>query len=214
MEVLQRFPVLNALRQPHPDLRAVLFDMDGTLLRTEELHAQALRDMSSAWGLTPPFPPEETETRLKGLADRQVVALARHWPGFPPGMDEAGFVREKNARLLEMIPRLAPELWGHPDLATFLAEARLKGLLTGLVTSSEDVVTRALLSAAGLANAFDIVLTFQDVRHPKPHPEPYLRAMLGLGVGPRETLVFEDSAPGIASARESGARVVRADWWR
>ena len=75
------------------------------------------------------------------------------------------------------------------------------------------MITDQLLRAAGLTALFDLVITLQDVKFAKPHPWPYLQAMQQLGIGPRETVIFEDSAPGLASANEAGAWVIEAQWW-
>lgn len=213
MDVFTDFPTLASLRTRHPALRGVLFDMDGTLFQTEEIHADVLRQMAVQWKIRPPFPPEEVETRLKGMADRQVLAMARSWPGFPPEIDEAAFIDEKNRQLLELIPRTPLHQWCAPAMVQFLKDARADGLILAIVTSSERVITDQLLKAAGLTALFDLVITLQDVKFAKPHPWPYLQAMQQLGIGPRETVIFEDSAPGLASAKEAGAWVIEAQWW-
>ena len=64
------------------------------------------------------------------------------------------------------------------------------------------------LDALGLAGAFDVVVDESQVRHGKPAPDPYLAAARGLGVDPRDCVVFEDTAPGIAAGIAAGARCV------
>jgi len=213
MDIFSSFPTLQDLRSRHPALRGVLFDMDGTLFQTEEIHADVLRQMAVDWKIRPPFPPEEVETRLKGMADRQVLAMARSWQGFPADLDEAAFINEKNDRLLKMIPQSPLEKWCAPAMTQFLKEAKADGLILAVVTSSERVITDQLLKVSGLASQFELVITLQDVRFAKPHPWPYLQAMQQLNIGPRETVIFEDSTPGLASAKESGAWVIEAQWW-
>lgn len=213
MDIFSSFPTLQDLRSRHPALRGVLFDMDGTLFQTEEIHADVLRQMAVDWKIRPPFPPEEVETRLKGMADRQVLAIARSWQGFPADLDDAAFIQEKNDRLLKMIPHSPLEKWCAPAMTQFLNEAKAAGLILAIVTSSERVITDQLLEVSGLASLFDLVITLQDVRFAKPHPWPYLQAMQQLNIGPRETVIFEDSTPGLTSARESGAWVIEAQWW-
>lgn len=214
MDVFTDFPTLSSLRDRHPALRGVLFDMDGTLFQTEEIHADVLRQMAIQWRIRPPFPPEEVETRLKGMADRQVLAMARSWQGFPADVDEATFINEKNRQLLELIPRTPLGQWCAPAMVQFLKEARAAGLLLAIVTSSERVITDQLLETSGLSTFFDLVITLQDVKFAKPHPWPYLQAMQQIGIGPRDTVIFEDSAPGLASAQASGAWVIEAQWWK
>ncbi len=213
MDVFTEFPTLSTVRDRHPALRGVLFDMDGTLFQTEEIHADVLRQMAIDWKIRPPFPPEEVEMRLKGMADRQVLAMARSWPGFPVDMDEETFINEKNRQLLELIPQSPLSQWCAPAMVEFLKEVKAAGLILAVVTSSERVITDQLLKASALTSLFDLVITLQDVRFAKPHPWPYLQAMQQLNIGPRETVIFEDSAPGLASANASGARVIEAQWW-
>ncbi|MFP5458408.1 MAG: HAD family hydrolase [Bacteriovoracia bacterium] len=214
MEILKSFPTLSSLRASQPNLRALLFDMDGTLFQTEEHHADVLRQMAQEWKIVPPFPPHELEDRLKGMADRQVLELARNWQGFPAHFDEASFIAEKNKKLLELIPQTPIERWCSQDLVGLLHEAKQAQLLTAVVTSSERVITDQFLHTSQLRPLFDLVITLQDVTHPKPHPAPYLQAMLHLNVGPRDTLIFEDSRPGLEAATRAGARVIEVQWWK
>jgi HAD superfamily hydrolase (TIGR01509 family) len=187
--------------------------MDGTLFQTEEIHADVFRLMARDWRILPPYPIQELEMRLKGMTDQQVLELARDWPGFPPDMDTKKFIAEKNQRLLELIPHIPLNKWCAPEMKEFLIEAIKNDILLAVVTSSERVVTDKLLSVSGLSAFFQLVITLQDVKQPKPHPGPYLQAMLALNVGPRETLIFEDSRPGLEAATKAGARVIEAQWW-
>ncbi len=214
METLSSFPDFSQLHAQHPGLRGVLFDMDGTLFQTEEIHAEVLRAMARDWRVRPPFPAHELEERCKGMADRQVLEWARSWEGFPAAMDEATFVNEKNQRLLQHIPRCPLETWCAPALLHFLSQAQIHGILLAIVTSSERVITEKLVQTAQVEKFFDLIITLQDVRFAKPHPWPYLQAMQQLGLGPRETIVFEDSAPGLAAAQAAGVRVIEAQWWK
>lgn len=213
MEIRTSFPKLKELLPTQPGLRALLFDMDGTLFKTEEIHGAVLRQLASNWGLRPPFPPSEVEERLKGMSDTQVLELAKSWEGFPPHMNAAIFIQEKNKLLLQLIPTLEIKTWCSEELMDFIDESKRGGLLVSVVTSSERVITNLLLKLSGLDKILDLVITLQDVAIPKPHPGPYLKAMLTLGVGPRETIIFEDSPPGLVSATASGARVIQAAWW-
>ncbi|MEL7087892.1 MAG: HAD-IA family hydrolase [Planctomycetota bacterium] len=73
--------------------------------------------------------------------------------------------------------------------------------------STRTGVTRTL-GAIDLADHFAVVVTADDVTHPKPHPETFLKAAELLGVPPEECLAFEDAAPGLASARAAGMDVI------
>jgi HAD superfamily hydrolase (TIGR01509 family) len=75
---------------------------------------------------------------------------------------------------------------------------------------------QATLEQLGIAACFDAVVTVEDVRHPKPAPDPYLLAAERLGVRPETCLVFEDSDQGLSAAKSAGmdAIDVRASEWR
>jgi dTDP-glucose pyrophosphorylase len=66
-----------------------------------------------------------------------------------------------------------------------------------------------MLSKIGIIEYFDLILSNEDIRHPKPHPEIYWKGMSLLGLSPEDTLIVEDSPHGLLSAQRSGAKVLR-----
>ena len=82
---------------------------------------------------------------------------------------------------------------------------RLRGRVPlGLASNSPRFLVDAALATAGLTDAFDAVVSSDDVAHPKPAPDLYLLACERLGVAPAEALALEDTASGIASAKAAG----------
>ncbi|MBY0516008.1 MAG: HAD family phosphatase [Bacteriovoracaceae bacterium] len=213
MEVFTQFPTLSALKPLQPSLRGVLFDMDGTLLQTEELHADVLREMAIDYKISPPFPPQELQERLKGMADAQVWKMAQDWKGFPSQLSVEDFIHDKNNRLIQLIPKVPLSSWCSEKMIHFLKEAKKEDILLAIVTSSERVITDQLIKHGDLKKYFDLIITLQDVVLPKPNPGPYLKAMQLLNLGPRDTLIFEDSITGMTAAKATGARVIEAKWW-
>jgi HAD superfamily hydrolase (TIGR01509 family) len=213
MEILSQFPQLSLLQEHHPSLRGVLFDMDGTLFQTEPLHALVFQELARDFNVKIPNSNSDLDHSFRGMTDAQVLAIASKWAGFPQDLDTATFIHLKNQKLIELISQSNASDWHAQEMQAFLEEIKAKQLLLGLVTSSEKVVTEALLGHAQLTPLFDLIITLQDVTHPKPHPMPYLKAMQQLNIGPRETLIFEDSATGLAAARASGSRTIHAKWW-
>jgi HAD superfamily hydrolase (TIGR01509 family) len=94
-------------------------------------------------------------------------------------------------------------------LVSLLKHSKSNGLKIGLVTSASSASVQRILHAHGLRSLFEVIITGDDVRHHKPHPEPYARAAEDLGVPPESCLVFEDSEVGIISASQAGAQVVQ-----
>ncbi len=189
-------PVVS-ISSPAP--AAVLFDMDGTLVDTEPYWLAAETALVHEWGGA-----WTHEDGLKlvgsGLEDSARVFQSQ---GVDLSIDE--IIQTLTDRVLAQIEVAVP--W-RPGARELLAELRAAGVKTALVTMSirrmADRVARALDEHLGTA-AFDTVVAGDEVEHPKPHPEPYLRAAEALGVDVRRCVAVEDSVPGVASAVASGA---------
>src|SRR5439155_260468 len=95
-----------------------------------------------------------------------------------------------------------------PGVTAFLDEVAAAGIPCAVATSASRFDVDRLLGRLGLRERFDAVVTAEDVRRGKPDPEVYLLAARGIGVPPRECLVFEDSVVGIQAARQAGMRVI------
>jgi beta-phosphoglucomutase-like phosphatase (HAD superfamily) len=114
-------------------------------------------------------------------------AVNLHWrKGFNAGVD-AGLALKPGA--LDLLPALSAPL--------------------AVVTSTGRIGAHHKLGLAGIAEAFTHVVTLDDVRAPKPDPEPYLLAASLFGVSPARCLVFEDSETGAEAAHRAGCVVVQ-----
>ena len=97
-----------------------------------------------------------------------------------------------------------------PGVRELLAELAAHDVPRALVTSSDRGVMEALLDGIGAADGtvFATTVCAQDVRHTKPHPEPYLTAARRLGVDPARCVVLEDSVNGLTAGEAAGCRTV------
>ncbi len=85
----------------------------------------------------------------------------------------------------------------------------LRGMIPiGVASGSPRSVVEAVLGGIGVLDAFDVIVTSDEVAEHKPSPEAYLRACMSLGVDPRDTVAFEDSTPGVGSAVAAGVYCV------
>jgi len=180
---------------------AVCFDLDGTLIDSETLTAEAMaRVFLREQGVTLD---EEDRAQIVG---RSWAAIDAH-------------LRAKHAALTwtrtQMIAATARErdrvfaearLAGMPGAAA--AVLRCSALKRALVTGSSRVEAIQALRLLNLVAAFDAVVTADDVKTSKPSPEGYLAALQQLGVKPRAAVVVEDSEPGIAAGLAAGCFVV------
>lgn len=179
--------------------RAVLFDMDGTLVDSEPLHFTAMLEAAMAKGHS--IPPGFGEA-ITGKSAAECHAALVAATGLPMTLPD--FVAAKNASYLQAAHRLKLR-----DRAAQVLDAVARsGQGMAIVSNSDRMIADANLRATGLLRPDLISVTRNDVRQGKPHPEPYLRAAYLLDVAPADCIVVEDSAPGAAAGLAAGMTVI------
>lgn len=176
---------------------ALLFDMDGTLLHSDPLHAAVYIDLLADFGI----PLTEARYTSEFLGRRNIEIFAE----ILPNEDAAALDYEKERRFRERLTEVPDLAVGARDL---LERARDIGWATALVTNACRANAEAVLDRFDLADHFDLVALGEERSHGKPHPAVYLHAMSELNRSPDQCIAFEDSPTGLASARDAGAHVV------
>lgn len=180
-------------------MRALILDMDGVLIDSNTLHAEAWRIYLSRFGT----PADGMMERMHGKRNDQIV---RDLFGASLSDEEVfahGAAKEELYRQM-MRPQLEKHLVS--GLRAFLKRYETKPL--GVASNAEPANVNFVLDEGGLRSFFRAVVDGHQVEHPKPHPEIYLRVAQLLEVKPSECVIFEDSATGIQAAKAAGARVV------
>ncbi len=180
-------------------MKALLFDMDGTLADTEPVHLEALRRMLRHHGVDPDIP--DFHDRMAGLTTEAVTALLF------PGVDAQG-VRDRVAMKEAHFRDLGVAIQPTPGLMALLDQAETAGVKTGLVTNGPRINIDFLLDVLGLTGRFDTIVSALDLPRAKPDPLPYLTALTNLSVNADDAVAFEDSLPGVRSATAAGLRCV------
>jgi HAD superfamily hydrolase (TIGR01509 family) len=200
---------------------ALIFDVDGTLADTEELHRRAFNEAFFACGVDLRWGPALYAELLQITGGKE--RIAHH-------VSRQQMAAAERGRLLRLIPeihatktRIYRELvaLGHlrprAGVKRLIKEARAAGLRLGIAsTTSPENVESLLLSSFG-ADAprwFGAIATGDVVSNKKPAPDIYLLALKRLGVAPRRAIAFEDSAVGLRAAKSAGLfTVVTPSLW-
>jgi beta-phosphoglucomutase len=202
-------------------IRAFVFDLDGTLVETEEL--KALSYARAAAELRPDLHEGAVMEAFKDLVglSRQEVAIGlmrrfglegaarTRMVEFGVDMPWQAYVQIR-LRIYEKLvadPKLVLA-HSYPHNIALLCVVRREGYPTALATQSHSEQARRVLDILGLADEFDVVVTRDDVEHGKPDPEMHLLAARELGVRPEECLAIEDSPAGVKAALAAGTEIV------
>ncbi len=184
---------------PRPP-KAVIFDMDGLLVDSEVIYAEALGAQAIAMGRNLPL---EVIKRMIGHTWPGSAAVLRQH--FGPDFDDQALKDGAVARFHE-IARAGVAL--KAGVLEFLDHLDVLRLPRALCTSSRRAAVDLHFAEHGLAARFDAVLAHGDYLRPKPDPEPYLKAAQALGVDPADCLALEDSHNGVRAAAGAGMMTV------
>jgi HAD superfamily hydrolase (TIGR01509 family) len=189
-----------------PELRAVLFDMDGTLVETEQYWGEAMFELAVRLGGRMS---DDARARTVGTSLRVSMGVLYADLGVTHSEEQlqadARWVEERTGELMG-----AGVSW-RPGAADLLRDVRGAGLAVALVTTTPrrlaDMVLRVIRDDLG-ADPFDVTICGDEVPARKPDPAPYRQAMQALGVEPAECVVVEDSEVGIAAGLAAGVAVL------
>ncbi|GAB3659762.1 HAD-IA family hydrolase [Glycomyces tarimensis] len=174
------------------NVKAVLLDMDGTLVDSDAAVERAWH----TWAIEHGIDPSEAIAIAHGSPAPTTVARLR------PDLSRAE-VTVSAARQLELQYEDVSDVVATPGAHRLIETMNRIGLRWAVVTSADDRLAKDRLAAAGITPP--LLLTIDDVSRGKPDPQGYLDAAERLGVDPADCLVVEDSEPGLAAGRASGA---------
>lgn len=180
-------------------LKALLFDLDGTLANSDAVHFPTWIEVLRPYGIE--VDREFYEERLGGRVNTDVV------DDLLPDLST-----EERHTLVEAEEqgsrRRTREIGPIPGLFDLLEEGRRRNLKIALVTNSVEEDADQILTPLGLEDAFDPVVYPSEVSDAKPSPAPYNEALKRMEIEPGEALAFEDSLTGVKAAVEAGIHTV------
>ncbi len=184
-------------------IKLVLFDLDGVLIDAKKLHYDAL---NLALGKTYSISEEEHTNVYDGRKTREKLDMLTKQKGLPVELHDQIYEKKQNLTI-----RLISDLKPIPEIVKLFKELEWQGYKIGVCSNSIRRTVLTALAKTELMEYCSLTLSNEDVKNSKPHPEMYWKAMSMMGALPEETLIVEDSPPGLLSAQRSRANYVRVD---
>ncbi|MCM1103730.1 MAG: HAD family phosphatase [Clostridium sp.] len=186
-------------------IKAVIFDMDGTLIDAKEWHYEALNQALGLFGYE--ITRYEHLVTYDGLSTADKLSMVTLEKGLPQGLHK--YVNAlKQEYTMEKIYTCCRPIFIHEYA---ISRLKAEGYRLAVASNSVRATVDIMLQKASLEQYLDFSLSNQDVKKAKPNPEIYNVAISRLDLLPAECLIVEDNKNGIAAAMASGANVMRVD---
>jgi HAD superfamily hydrolase (TIGR01509 family) len=183
-----------------PQTKAVVFDLDGLLINSEDLYEQAGESVLRRRGKTYDAALRE---QMMGRPVVDAITLMKNCHSLPDSIEE--LMCECRDVLMALMATSLETMPGVHQMLDILQDA---GIPMAVATSGTRDYADEVLTRLGLKDRFQFVLTAEDIERGKPDPAVYRLAAKRLGISPREMLVLEDSGNGCRAAVDAGAFTV------
>jgi beta-phosphoglucomutase len=180
--------------------RALIFDLDGVIIDTESLHAEAKRTTFEKYEIRVPG---NLYAEFRGRSDQDMIEhVVREFGA--RSLSAADVLSYKHDVFRTLHEKIAPV----EGVLEFIRLARRHFEKLAVTTSATKENQEFAFEKFGLQPFFDVVVTAEEISRTKPHPDPYLQTTKKLNLNPASCMVIEDSKNGILSAKEAGCVVV------
>ncbi len=182
-------------------IKLIIFDLDGVLVEAKNIHYEAFNkalggEYAIAWN--------EHLSTYDGLKTNQKLEMLTLRKGLPTSM-HAQVWDKKQKYTLEALASLEPSTQLQECMSTLVSE----GYKIACCSNSIRKTVLTVLSKLGIIQHFDLILSNEDVKNSKPHPEMYWKAISMMSCLPEQVLIVEDSPYGLLAASRSKANVMR-----
>jgi len=185
------------------NVKAIIFDLDGVLVHTDQFHYQAWKRLADRLGI---FFDETINNRLRGVSRMESLNIVLERADRPFSHEEKEtFAAEKNEQYRKLLASMAPADV-LPAVRETLTELKRRGYRLAIGSSSKN--TKYILERVDLTGFFDAVSDGTNISRSKPAPEVFLKAAEYLGEEPGQCAVIEDACTGIDAAKAAGMRAV------
>jgi len=180
--------------------KLVIFDLDGVLIDSRELHYDALNEALRKVGEEYVISREEHLSTYDGLNTTRKLELLSEQKGLDRKYFNQVWQDKQNATF-----KLLSDLKINHTARYIITQCKLKGWKVAVASNSIRETIRIALDAIGILGHVDYIVSNEDVKRTKPFPEMYWKCMIALGALPKDTIIIEDSHIGRQGAIDSGA---------
>ena len=185
-------------------INLIIFDLDGVLVEAKNLHFQALNEALSE--INPGYKIDWSEhlNKYDGLKTYQKLSLLSEEKGLPKEVHNKVWERKQHLTLSKL-----STLEKNKDLIETFVHLYNQGYKLAVCSNSIRRTCLTVLSKLGLIEYLDLIISNEDVKNSKPHPEMYWKAISMMSCLPEETLIIEDSPYGLLAAARSKSYILR-----
>ncbi|MCX7985252.1 MAG: beta-phosphoglucomutase [Bacteroidetes bacterium] len=185
-------------------IHAVIFDLDGVLVSTDEYHYRSWKRLCEEEGFT--FFNYEFNHKFRGVARLKCVEILLNAAGKSPTHEEILEIAERKNRYFNELLEQVTENELLPGALETLQELKKQNIKTAVASNSKNA--KPIIEKVNIARYLDVIVDGYDITHNKPHPEPFLLAAHRLNVEPKDCLVVEDAVAGVEAAFAAGMKVL------
>jgi HAD superfamily hydrolase (TIGR01509 family) len=179
-------------------VKLIIFDLDGILVSSKNIHFEALNKALQDFHETP-IPYNDHINTFDGKPTKEKLLLLK----IPE--EKHNIINHK--KQLYTMSLLESSIKEDPELIDLFQKLKKENFILHVASNSIKKTIEIVLVKLGIIKYVDFYISNEDVKISKPHPEMYLRCMLQAGIGPKETIIIEDSYVGRKGAFNSGAHV-------
>ncbi|MCH1612557.1 MAG: HAD-IA family hydrolase [Flavobacteriales bacterium] len=181
-------------------IKLIIFDLDGVLVEAKNIHYDALNEALDEYAISW----NEHLSTYDGLKTTQKLQILTEKKGLP--VEEHSSIWEKKQKItLEMLKKLEP----NEVLIDLMNKLSTSGYKLAVCSNSIRKTVLTVLSKLGIMEYMDLVISNEDVKNSKPHPEMYWKAISMMSCLPEQTLIVEDSPYGLLAASRSKSHILR-----
>lgn len=181
------------------NIKACLFDMDGTLL--DSMHIWKDIDIEFLGSFGYKLPPT-LQREIEGMSFRETACYIKDRFHLPPSIEEIMNIWNEMA-----FQKYSEEIFFKEGAFEFVKMLKEKGIRTAICTSNSRELVNAVAEHLGFLPYFDTIITSCEVGAGKPAPDIYLEAAKRVGVAPEHCLVFEDIVTGLTAGKRAGMKL-------